>query len=259
MDVRFIGRDDDNLTQGLCSEYEIRDVQNLIDLIEARRKLIRENPDTWPLLSLDEPWQASYTSMHTEMSLDLEDKNSVIRSGEYEEGFDIEEYWTRFTAKERLSFRMRSLDRLASGTGFEDACGSGLGIDDSALDKWCGFQRDPLTLLEKVVFAVLVPASSGEKAFAAFPNGYFSCDLSPPLNLAVIRHFHTSHGYDLISMGASYLGFWRETLPDETEAAIIADDFRLLYNVDDADWGAMRPRVIEAIAGRSHLWLRYSE
>jgi hypothetical protein len=228
-------------------------------LIEARGELIRKNLDTWPLLSLDDPWQASYTSMHTKMSLDLEGKNSVVLGEENKEGFDIEEYWTRFTAKQRLSFRVRSLDRLAAGLGFADACGFGLTIDGSALDKWCGFQRDPLTLLEKVVFAVIVPARTGEEAFAAFPNGYFSCDLSPPLNLAVIRHFHTAHGYDLIGMGASYLGLWRETPPDETAAAAIADDFRLLYNVGDAAWGAMRPRVIEAIAGRSHLWLRYSE
>nr|WP_315384907.1 hypothetical protein [uncultured Sphingomonas sp.] len=259
MDVRFIGCDDDNLTLGLCSEYEIRGARNFAELVEARRKIVDENPGVWPLLSLDDPWQASYTSMHTKMDLDLEGKRSVIAGVEGGEAFDIEEHWKRFTPKERLSFRVQRLNRLAADMGYEEACGFGLTIDDAALDRWFGFQRDPLTLLDKVVFAVVVPASTGEEAFAAFPNGYFSCDLSPPLNLAVIRHFHRTHGYDLIGMGASYLGFWRETPPDEAAAAAIANDFRLLYNVGDDAWVAMQPSLVEAIAERSHLWLRYSE
>lgn len=259
MDVRFIGCNDDNLTLGLCGEYEIRGAPNFAELIEVRRKIVEENPGVWPLLSLDDPWQASYTSMHAYMKFDLEDSKSVPPDVEDAEDFDFEEYWKRFTAKERLSFRVQSLNRLAADISYLDACGFGLTIDDGALDRWCGFQRDPLTLLEKVVFAVVVPASTGEEAFAAFPNGYFSCDLSPPLNLAVIRHFHKAHGYDLIGIGASYLGLWRETPPDEAAAAAIADDFRLLYNVGDEAWVTMQPRVLEAIAGRSHLWLRYSE
>ncbi|CRM42727.1 hypothetical protein [Pseudomonas sp. 52 E 6] len=73
------------------------------------------------------------------------------------------------------------------------------------------------------------------------------------------RHFSELHGYELMGVGASYIGFIRAEPPDISQADRVAKDFCALYNTGDESLPAQVRVATEAISGRRHLWLRYVE
>lgn len=73
------------------------------------------------------------------------------------------------------------------------------------------------------------------------------------------RHFSELHGYELMGVGASYIGFIRAEPPDISLADRVAKDFCALYNTGDESLPAQVRVATEAISGRRHLWLRYVE
>ncbi|WP_284185406.1 DUF4253 domain-containing protein [Pseudomonas rhodesiae] len=154
---------------------------------------------------------------------------------------------------------LRNFTRMVAGTSFEDACAHGLTLDEQALQEWIGYQNNPISLLEQPLSALLVPVQQSCQALAAFPNGYFTSDLDPAKNFAVARHFSEVHGYELMGVGASYIGFVRAEPPDISHANVVAKDFCALYNTSDEDLQTRISAVAQAISGRTHLWLRYVE
>lgn len=104
-----------------------------------------------------------------------------------------------------------------------------------------------------------MPVQHSCQVLAAFPNGYFTSDLDPAKNFAVARHFSEAHGYELMGVGASYIGFIRAEPPDTSLANVVAQDFCALYNTNDEDLQARISAVAQAISGRTYLWLRYVE
>ena len=148
---------------------------------------------------------------------------------------------------------------LVAGSSFEDACAHGLTLDQPALQEWMDYQDNPVSLLDQPLSALLVPVEHACQALAAFPNGYFSCDLGPAQNYALARHFAQAHGYELMGVGASYLGFLRAAPADLHVANAVAKDFCALYNTPDENRQAVISAVVQAIRERTHLWLRYVE
>ena len=104
-----------------------------------------------------------------------------------------------------------------------------------------------------------MPVQQSCQALAAFPNGYFTSDLDPAKNFAVACHFSEAHGYELMGVGASYIGFVRAEPPDTSLANVVAKDFCALYNTSDEDLQTRISAVAQAISGQTHLWLRYVE
>ncbi len=260
MDVRFCGSDDDdNPARGLCDEYRLSDIASMAELRDFADRIEAERPGHRVLFSLDDVHQAIYTSGHATMKHGLDDTAGFDLSGLPDACFEDGEHRGYLTTTAEFPIRATNFARLVAGATFDDACRFDLTLDREALDDWFGFQDDPLTLPDRPVAALPVPADVPEDMLAAFPNGYFTCDLGPALNVAVARHFRKAHGYDLFGIGASWLGLWRRTPPSDAELDGITADFRALYHIDDAAWRDLHPRVTTAIAGRSHLWLRYSE
>ncbi|WP_256573700.1 MULTISPECIES: hypothetical protein [Pseudomonas] len=99
----------------------------------------------------------------------------------------------------------------------------------------------------------------GSGSSTAFPNGYFTSDLDPAKNFAVARHFSEAHGYELMGVGAFYIGFIRAEPPDLSLANLVAKDFCALYNTSVEKLQARILAVAQAVSGRTHLWLRYVE
>ncbi|BAO62193.1 hypothetical protein PPC_2846 [Pseudomonas protegens Cab57] len=60
-------------------------------------------------------------------------------------------------------------------------------------------------------------------------------------------------------VGASYLGFLRAEPADLCVASAVASDFCALYNTPEEDRQAVVSTVVEAVSGRTHVWLRYVE
>lgn len=111
------------------------------------------------------------------------------------------DYLGELSTKAEFAVCLHNFRKLTAAVSFADACAHGLTLDDEALQEWAGFQRDPVSLLDQPVSALVVPVAHAHDALAAFPNGYFSCDLGPALNSAVARHLHEVHGYALMGVG----------------------------------------------------------
>jgi len=163
------------------------------------------------------------------------------------------------TTKAEFGICAHNFQKQTGSVSFADACAHGLTLDEEGLAEWIGYQNDPVSLLDQPLLALIVPAAHPHEALAAFPNGYFSCDLGPVLNFAVARHLADVHGYELMGVGAAYLGFLRATPPDAAAADAIAVDLCALYNTHDENRQALADAVTQAIAGRTHLWVRYVE
>lgn len=260
MDIKFCGNGADaNPSQGLCDEYRLSNIASLAELAEARRQIAADHPGCTPLFSLDDFAQARYTSGHARMNMALDDVDGLDISSLPAECFEDGQYLGYLGTKAEFFICLHNFRKQTATVSFDDACAHGLTLDDEGLQEWIGCQNDPLSLLDQPLSALVVPVEQPPEALAAFPNGYFTCDLSPALNFAVARHLHSAHGYELIGVGASYLGYLRAAPPDAEAAKAIAADLCALYNAGDADRQALADAFAQAIEGRPHLWLRYVE
>ena len=133
-------------------------------------------------------------------------------SGLPAECFENGKHLGYLTTKAEFGICAHNFRKQTASVSFADACAHGLTLDEEGLAEWIGYQDDPVSLLDQPLLALIVPAAHPHEALAAFPNGYFSCDLGPVLNFAVARHLAEVHGYELIGVGAAYLGFLRATL-----------------------------------------------
>ncbi|WP_246475147.1 hypothetical protein [Pseudomonas folii] len=260
MDLEFRGNGmRDNPSLGTCDEYGVDGVTSFDDLAEARRKIEELHPGFKPLFSLDDLHQARYTSGHVRNNLGMDDASEQDIAGLPPECFENGEYIGYPTTKAEFAICLRNFTKLVAATSFEDACAHGLTLDEPALQEWICYQDNPVSLLEQPLSALLVPVQQSFYALAAFPNGYFTSDLDPAKNFAVARHLSEADGYELMGVGASYIGFIRAEPPDAALANIVAKDFCTLYNTSQEDLKARTSAVAQAVCGRTYLWLRYVE
>lgn len=260
MEIKFCGNGTrGNPSEGLCDEYRLSGISSLADLAAVHRDIATDHPGCQLLFSLDDLPQARYTSGHTRQNLALADTTGLDITSLPQECFEDGAYLGYLNTKAEFAICLHNFRKLTAASSFEEACAHGLTLDDEGLQEWIAYQADPLSMLDQPVSALVVPVEDPCETLAAFPNGYFTCDLSPASNFAVARHFSRTHGYELMGMGASYLGFWRATPPDAAAIEAMASDFCALYNADDQDRQALTEAVRKAVAGRTHLWLRYVE
>lgn len=260
MDMKFSGsHTPGNPSSGLCDEYRLSGIASLDELAAACRQIAADHPGCKPLFSLDDFGQARYTSGHARMNLELDDTTGHDLSGLPPECFEDGKHLGYLSTKAEFGICVSNFRKLTASVTFADACAHGLTLDDEGLEEWIGYQGDPVSLLDEPLSALVVPVAHAHEALAAFPNGYFACDLGPVSNFAVARHLSDVHGYELIGVGAAYLGFLRATAPDAEAARAVAADLCALYNAGDGKRQALADALVEGIAGRTHLWVRYVE
>ncbi|MGX1174408.1 DUF4253 domain-containing protein [Pseudomonas sp. R151218B TE3479] len=260
MDIEFRGNGmRENPSVGTCDEYGVSGITSFDDLTEARRKIAESHPGFKPLFSLDDLHQARYTSGHARSNSGMDDATEEDIAGLPQECFENGEYVGYPTTKAEFAICLRNFTNLVAATSFEDACAHGLTLDEQALQEWIGYQEKPVSIIDQPMSALLVPVQESYQALAAFPNGYFTSDLDPAKNFAVARHFSEAHGYELMGVGASYIGFIRAEPPDLSLANLVAKDFCALYNTSVEELQARIFAVAQAVSGRTHLWLRYVE
>lgn len=260
MDIRFRGnKAQGNPSNGLCDEYRVNGIASPQDLIDAYRQIAADHPTCRPLFTLDNLAQACYTSGHARGRYHLVDVTGLHTEGLPQEWFEDGAFVGDLDSKAEFPVCAYGYERFVAHATFEQACAHGLAMDPEALEEWTTFQDDPVALLDQPLSALVVPVVHSYEALAAFPNGYFGCDLGPHHCFAVARHFCRQHGYELIGSGASYLGLLRHAPPDAERAEAIATDVCALYNARGRARQALAAAVVEGIAGRRHLWLRYTE
>ncbi|SEC40759.1 hypothetical protein SAMN04490193_2660 [Pseudomonas marginalis] len=260
MDIEFRGNGmRENPSVGTCDEYGVSGITRFDDLAEAHRRIAELHPGFKPLFSLDDLHQARYTSGHARNNSGMDDASEQDIAALPPECFENGEYIGYPTTKAEFAMCFRNFMNLVAFTSFEYACAHGLTLDEQALQEWIAYQNDPVSLLDQPLSALLVPVQQSCEALAAFPNGYFTSDLDPAKNFAVAHHFLLAHGYELMGVGASYIGFIRAEPPDLALANLVAKDICALYNTSDEYLQARHLAVAQAISGRTHLWLRYVE
>lgn len=260
MDIRFCGHlTRGNPAEGICDEYRLSGVSSFDELIAVYQKIAADHPGCRLLLSLDDLPQARYTSGHARNNLGLDEATELEIAGLPAECFENGEYLGYPTTKQEFPICLRNFRERVVGVTFKDACAFGLTLDEAGQQEWLHYQNTPVALPDSPVSALVVPVEESCDALAAFPNGYFSSDLGPEHNHALARHLSGVHGYELMGVGASYLGFLRATPADQTLARAVAEDLCALYNTSPEQEPLRLAALSEAIEGRCWLWVRYTE
>ena len=229
-----------------CDGVSARHLPSFAALMALHAELAaaQAQPPMRVLASLDELGQAGYTCGHTIEKHGLDD-------------FEAEDGAQFGICLARLTAATHDID-LASFAGFLPWDDGELHVANS--QDLLTANGDPDAALriarEPDVLFQFVPVECAADALAAFPNGYFTSDLSPLQNHALARHLETAHGMELFGVGSRFLGFRRANPLDTAQAAGLADDVvRLYFDVPD---GAAE-RLTALLTGRDWLLLRYTE
>ncbi|WP_137937574.1 hypothetical protein [Chitinivorax sp. B] len=115
-----------------------------------------------------------------------------------------------------------------------------------------------MSILDQPPYILLVPVKHNYETLYAFPNGYFSCDLSPFENWLLAKYMEVEFGYRLMGLGASHIAFIRPNELDEVQVDKLIDFLLRLYpNHDEED---NLPNLLgQIIRQQKLLVLRYVE
>lgn len=246
----------------LCDGVIAENIGDFLKLRELHAVLQAEHPQLCVLATLDDPGQSAYTSGHAIEKHGLDDTQGHDLSVLGPECFEDGTHRGYLTTPAEFPIRLANLKARAAKTTFADARGvlPWEGDDDEAPACPDAVMRDPdaalrMAWLDEVHFQ-FVPVTAAADALAAFPNGYFTCDLTPMQNYAVARHLEQHHAMVLFGVGASYLGFIRDGALTANEAVALARDIVTLYG--EAPGDAVH-RLADALTGKDWLLLRYTE
>lgn len=258
MDIDFLGYKY-NPSGGLCNEYQLKNIGNIDELLILIKSKKQQNPDKCVLLSLDDFSQAYYTSGHARHSYNLDDTSDLDLSSVSAEAFDNEEYQGYLSTPSEFFICQHNFNKLVKNVTFIDACNKGLTLEKEYLDEWKDYQQNPLSLFEQPVSMLLVPVSHSYESLCAFPNGYFSSDLSPAENYAVAKRFKECYELELIGVGASYLGFICNKPLSHKQIISMSEDLLRLYNIPDDNKQTSLENFYQILSENKIFWLRYVE
>ncbi|HWU94747.1 MAG TPA: hypothetical protein VN029_04070, partial [Sphingomonas sp.] len=212
----------------LCDGVAAPGLGSFAELLALHARLQVERPEVRVLASLDDRGQAEYTSGHAIEDSDLDSTEGHDLSGLGPDAFEDGAHRGYLSTPEEFPIRLANLRARPAEV---DESRETLAWEGEAHDILAA-NRDPDAVLrietEQVLFQ-FVPVTQAADALAAFPNGYFSCDLDPFESHALARHLEAEHGLGLFGVGASYLGF-RSTAPlDAGAAARLAADVARFY------------------------------
>lgn len=217
----------------------------LLELVRAEEA---GHPESAVFVTLDDLDQMLYTSGHAtesdELEVDTDDLDFLNDSGA------IRELQLRQLTHTRAQLQRPELRvEWASLAGSREAGPHGIDVLERINDA-------PTSLLDDLVLVLHIPAEEATDAIAALPNGYFSDDWNTFQNHAVARHLSNKYGYRPLGIGASWVGFSRDSPLDGAEAAVLVADLTTLYGSPDAAGWA---RLAETLTRSSTLFLGYTD
>ncbi|HEX8063022.1 MAG TPA: hypothetical protein VF535_07375 [Allosphingosinicella sp.] len=243
----------------LCDGVTAHNLSSFAQLMTVHSALQQERPGRVVLATLDDLDQACYTCGHATEAFGLDDVDRDL-SALPEELFDGGEHQGYFSRPEEFPLRLANLLDKARPVGLAQLAGLLEFTPDGEGNDFVAVNADPdraLGLsLEKHVLFQFVPVDSAADSIAAFPNGYFACDLSPMQNHALARHLESAYGLALFGIGSRYLAFRRSGTLGEGPARSLAAELASLYAGTPP---AAADRLARLIAGRDWLLLRYTE
>ncbi len=258
MNIEFL-TDDSELF--LCDRYKLTEIESTEELLSFHQKLTDEHPDFSFLLTIDDVNQAAYTSMHSRLKhklgrLDGHDLSGLPKRC-YEDGKHIgylqtkEEFWIRranFLADPEVSIDVIDEKFLA--------------LTEESFEEFLTANDDLLSVCDATMYCLKVPVQKSHELICAFPNGYFSGDLTPFENFAVAKYLEEEFGYKLVGSGASYLAFKREEALDSQSLETLHDWLLKIHwdgDVEDFDEAFFSDFIRRILSTRRTLVFRYSE
>ncbi|WFR72827.1 hypothetical protein P9209_02660 [Prescottella defluvii] len=198
-------------------------------------------------LTLDDPNQCLYTSGHARAKHEL-DGDIAYPDDDTDDA--LAAYDTAVFESARAA--LRDPDRAVR---WEDV-GSSLVTAPSDIEALVALNRDPGLVVDDVHVVQCLPTADDTDLLADLPNGYFACDLTPFECHAVARRMGERHGYALVGIGASTLGFLSVLDPEQRDIEALIADLQELYGQPDAvAWNELG----DALRGSSVLLLGYTE
>jgi hypothetical protein len=258
--VPFAEANPEIFTELLCDGVSAYGLTSFVELMAVHARLQAEHPNYRVLASLDDLVQAAYTSGHGTNFYELDNTEGHDLSRLGPKAFDGNEHIGHLSTPAEFPIRLANLLNLARAGGLEQVAGVLLWETAGDANDLISVNSDPEQALriagEKDVIFQFVPVDSAADAIAAFPNGYFTCDLSPMQNHVLARHLELKYGLALFGIGASYLGFRRIVPLGENEAQALSAELAAIYA--ETPQGAA-VRLARLITGREWLLLRYTE
>jgi hypothetical protein len=205
------------------------------------------------LATLDDLGQACYTSGHAIDFHDLDNTEGHDLSGLDPAAFEDGAHVGYLSTASEFGIRRENLLRKAAGVSFDDLRGKLLWTPGSSILDVATHHADEL---DGEMYIQIVPVAHAWQTVAAFPNGYFTDDLSPMEVCALARRFEEMHDHRLFGIGASYLGFARNGAMDAPAAHALAEDILTLYL--NADGAGLQTKLADFIAGADCFLLPYT-
>ena len=233
----------------LCDGYFVENIGSMKALLRLMDEKTSQHSGRRLLATLDDFGQACYTSGHSIDTHELDSTEGHDLSGVDAAAFEDGEHLGYLTTASEFFIRRANLTRKAAAVSFADVRGEMFwGADKGDGRNFFELNAEPDTILDEEIYIQAVPVDYAYEAICAFPNGYFSGDLSPMQVFAVSRRFEETYGYSLFGIGASYVGLRRTADMSKTEAQAMAADFLSLHQ--GADDARLQGRIEEIIRDR---------
>jgi len=230
----------------LCEAY-VGHPTSFEDLRHWRQMVANRHPNQQILCSLDNLGQAQYTSFHAVDTFALDDTAGHDLSHMGPERFEDGEFTGNLCGPEDFPIRLANFRN-----GVSDELPTLNWTDSNTGLSIAAVNADPDTVVGDPALFQVVPVTQAAEMVAAFPNGYFSDDLNP-FQLCVLAAELEGIGYQLMAIGASYVAFWADHLPNDMTTAKRSAIVSELYDQPDID-------ALNAGLGQSrHLILRFTQ
>ena len=226
----------------LANCYLVQNIEDEDTFINTWIQKNLENSTFKYLYTLDDFGQASYTSMHTIESYNLDNSDGYNLNGledavlddkthklflktVYEDGDSGEKLFLNnldefFIRKE--NFLQHTVDITLQNI-----------IEKQPIfnaDEFFSENSDITAILDNEVYLLEVPVEKYYETIIAFPNGYFTDDLTPFENYFLAKILEEEFGYLLFGIGASSIAFYKK---DKVDSSKLAKIFCKIYRCKD--------------------------
>lgn len=228
----------------------ISNIQSWQDVLNIYQDIKQQIAPRKVFLTLDDLAQASYTSMHAIENDELYFDPEELYEGKSDDEIDAMDEQLRFYELPHFVKQLLEPKHQKKLSSFADC----LTYDENDFQTLLQMNQNPLPVLDSEIVIKLVNVETEVLKFAVLPNGYFSCDLQPFENFAIIQLL-AEYGFEFLGLGASLLGFVKtESFKIEKSTAFI-EKLTQIYHFDLDTQNTL----IQHIKSQNYLILTYTE
>lgn len=221
---------------------EVKSWQEVVDFILKENT---QNKTSFILSSFDDYHQACYTSGHATGNDELD----YSPPDEEEVDYDSTLYYQAAFEHRLKALRASDFSDLSTLMGRIE-------LSQEDIEILIKVNADPLQVCDLPLKLDQVPVLKSFELLAYFPNGYFSCDLNTFENKILSDHLTQNFDYQLIAIGASFLGFAQKEPLNSIQAEKLLEQLSALYGVRDKE--SLQP-LGHLCEKQNYLFLPYVE